>query len=130
MSTPASKLTSAIIKQSLFLYRRIWKCHRICLAGEARKFGNDYVREEFKVHLQRATPEQFTTFIQSWERYATFMEKSRLRAVDKSRDMKTTEPPKELNERLNENQKKVLDAFKEAIYALKKNQKNKRDGTI
>ena len=122
MST-APRLAKEIIKQSLFLYRKIWKCHKVCLAGEARMFGNQYVKDEFRLHIERATPQQFDKFLESWNRYIDFMENSGMRQVEKSHDMKSEEIPKELKEKLNEEQEKVMTAFKEAIYALKNIQK-------
>lgn len=118
-----SRLAKEAIKQSLFLYRRIWKCHNICLAGEAKTFGNQYIKEEFRLHIDRADPQQFNKFLDSWKQYVHYMENSGMKRVEKSKDMKTKEMPKELEEKLSEEQHKVMKAFKEAIYALKNLQK-------
>jgi len=114
-----SKLSKELVKQGMCMYRRILKAHSRCLGGEVQKFGNQYVKEEFNLHIKKATPEQFGTFLKSWEQYADFMEKSKMKKVQKSYDMKTKNVPKPLEQKLDDNQKRVLEAFKQAIYAMK-----------
>ena len=120
------QLAKDLIIQSLRIYRRIWKCHNICLDGELRLFGNQYVKEEFKVHLKKATPDQFKVFIQSWERYATFMEKSGLKKAAKQRAVVEPNVPDALGNKLTDVQKKVLNSFKEAIYAIKRQRNDQK----
>jgi len=59
MSTvPYSKLA-----QSLGLYRRIMKLHIKKMPEDMRTLGDLYVKQEFRLHIDKATPEQFDKFL-------------------------------------------------------------------
>lgn len=55
------------MSRALRLYRSILKSHK-SLPVEMRVLGDEYVRNEFRLHL-KAKPEQLIEFYTAWESY-------------------------------------------------------------
>ena len=57
--------------EALRLYRSIMKLHLRKMPEELRNLGDLYIKQEFRVHLDKSDPEQMTKFMAGWEQYQT-----------------------------------------------------------
>uniref|UniRef100_A0A060T7N7 Succinate dehydrogenase assembly factor 3 n=1 Tax=Blastobotrys adeninivorans TaxID=409370 RepID=A0A060T7N7_BLAAD len=68
------KQTSPLLPP-LKLYRRVLRAHVHCLKDpRARALGDDYVRNEFRLHRNLDNPVQIIAFLSSWQKYAEQLE--------------------------------------------------------
>eukprot|EP01027_Heterolobosea_sp_BB2_P022571 GEZU01033264.1.p1 GENE.GEZU01033264.1~~GEZU01033264.1.p1 ORF type:complete len:166 (+),score=43.85 GEZU01033264.1:92-589(+) len=100
------------------LYRRIMKLHHRKLPAIMRVLGNDYVREEWKLH-KKATAAQAQQFIIKWEEYYDFVEKQPAQNI--GRDLHDDEASK-----LTTEQRVQLTKLKEEAKQLRKAELEKR----
>jgi hypothetical protein len=62
------------MRKALSLYRAILKEHRNRLPSQMRMLGDDYVRNEFKLH-KNAKPDQVNMFFTAWNNYLETLRK-------------------------------------------------------
>lgn len=91
-------------REILKLYKNILKIHKRKLPHEVRKFGDDYVRNEWKLH-KNVTPSNAVTFITQWKDYFKVL-KSQPEVI--GRDLKPSQV-----ESLGDEQKQQLNTLKE-----------------
>ena len=70
MSTP-KKATYSLMQgyEALRLYRQIMKLHLRKMPEELRNFGDLYIKQEFRLHLDSGNEEQMTKFLMGWNLY-------------------------------------------------------------
>ncbi|KAJ1428994.1 hypothetical protein B484DRAFT_348368 [Ochromonadaceae sp. CCMP2298] len=61
------------MSRALGLYRNILKFHKDRLPLEMRKLGDEYVRNEFRLHKSTTKPEQLRDFFGAWDNYLLTM---------------------------------------------------------
>jgi hypothetical protein len=80
--------SAGIGKGGLKLYRHILREHRH-LPSMMKKLGDDYVRQEFRQHLN-AKPEFLDQFTVSWTNYLAYLKKNRSESTERyGRDLET-----------------------------------------
>ena len=55
--------------EALRLYRTVMKLHLRKMPEELRNFGDLYVKQEFRLHLDKSDEDQMNKFILGWEGY-------------------------------------------------------------
>eukprot|EP01023_Acetabularia_acetabulum_P025639 TRINITY_DN24514_c0_g1_i1.p3 TRINITY_DN24514_c0_g1~~TRINITY_DN24514_c0_g1_i1.p3 ORF type:complete len:113 (-),score=19.10 TRINITY_DN24514_c0_g1_i1:317-655(-) len=94
----------------LSLYRNILRLHRSQLPPGMRELGDQYVKNEFKLHWStKTTEQQWAQFHTEWERYLTMLEGSG-DVVDNSGDL----APDLIDNMTNDQRIKLAELRKEA----------------
>ena len=103
--------------QCLRLYREIMKLHLQKMPEELRNFGDLYIKQEFRLHLDKSTDDQIDKFIAGWQKYKgdlELMDFRNRRAVKESIfDPRLDEM---IKDKLSEEQANALKSFKDTIY--------------
>ena len=103
--------------QALRLYRHIIKLHLRKMPEELRNLGDLYVKQEFRMHLDKATEDQMGKFIVAWEQYKAQLDRMDLSSRRKVRDS-FMDPSLDnmIKDKLNAEQASTLTEFKQLIY--------------
>ena len=103
--------------QALRLYRQIMKLHLRKMPEELRNFGDLYVKQEFRLHLDKSNEDQMVKFMKGWHQYKEQMEgmdMSSKRAIkDSLMDPSLDEM---IKDKLSEEQMSTLHELKEVVY--------------
>lgn len=121
--------------QALRLYRRIMQLHMRNMPQELRLFGKPrlnegvgdlYVKQEFRLHLDKASNDQMDKFLVGWEEYAGQIEK-----VDHKKGPKhvkqvltsDTNFDQQFKEKFTEEQHQTLGEFRNLIFETEQRKK-------
>jgi reverse gyrase len=71
MATPqqAASFTVKQGKQALLLYRNLMKLQLRKIPEELRTLGDLYIKQEFRLHLDKANEDQMKKFLVGWSQY-------------------------------------------------------------
>ena len=100
------------------------KLHLRKLPEEMRNFGDLYVKQEFRLHLDKSDDTQMTKFLAEWEKY-----RAQIDAMDMSSKKKIKESIMDpsldemMTDKLNEDQMSTLHEFKQVVYDNEKYKK-------
>jgi hypothetical protein len=61
------------MNKGLSLYKRILKEHKLRLPAEMRKLGDDYVKNEFRLHKSSTNREHIDKFYVAWTDYLAML---------------------------------------------------------
>merc|ERR1712086_453446 len=103
--------------EALRLYRSIMKLHLKKMPEELRNLGDLYIKQEFRLHLDKSDEEQMTKFMKGWEQYKMQVEQMNMttkRNVKKS--IMDPDLDNLMKDKLTEEQQETLGEFKKVIY--------------
>jgi hypothetical protein len=95
----------------LSLYRSIFKLHKVKLNELQLYLGNEYVRNEFKLHKTAKNPMHISQFMNEWENYLSILKNEKEISKELTNEEKNN---------LTEEQKKQLEKLKEETLKLYK----------
>ena len=72
----ASKATYTMLqgRQALLLYRNVMKLQMRKVPQELRALGDLMIKQEFRLHLDKASEDQMTKFLIGWEQYERMLD--------------------------------------------------------
>ena len=97
--------TTAAGSRGVALYRACLKAHRSNLPPQLKKLGNDYLRNEFKLHKKVEKVDVLSKFYKGWEDY--------LRTVSSQRGKFGRDLEADAQQSLSVEQRKKLDELRE-----------------
>jgi hypothetical protein len=125
MATPqaAASFTQKQGKHALTLYRNLMKLQLRKIPEELRTLGDLYIKQEFRLHLDKANEDQMTKFLVGWTQYEQMLANQ----LDFSRSVKQMKEvlhnpalDELLNDKLTTDQQDALKDFKNVIYEAEK----------
>ena len=122
----ATKATYPITKgyHALRLYREIMKLHLRKMPEELRNFGDLYVKQEFRLHLDKSNEDQMDKFILGWQGYKKQMEEMDMSTKKKIKESLMDPSLDEMiKDKLSEEQMSTLHELKEVVYDNEKYKK-------
>ncbi len=75
MASPqqAASFTLKQGKSALTLYRNVMKLQMRKVPEELRTLGDLYIKQEFRLHLDKANEDQMTKFLIGWQQYESML---------------------------------------------------------
>ena len=110
-------------RQALMLYRNLMKLQMRKVPEDLRQLGDLYIKQEFRLHLDKANEDQMTKFLRSWAQYEQMLAKQLdySRSTTKMKEvLHNPEVDEMLSDKLTNDQQNALKEFKNVIYETEK----------